>query len=229
VPGSPTPLGTRIRVGDTVCQVIGVAKTGKYNNLTEDPVPYLFFPIWQFSRSDVTLLVRGVGDPGTYAAPIRALVRQMDPEVALFNVVRLPDYMSVPLFASRMSASFLGLLGSLALLLATVGLYSVMAYVVAQQKREIGVRMALGAQRRDVLVMVAKHGLSLTSVGIAVGLAGAFGTTSFASSLLYGVNPAEPLIYLGLSLGLYLVAVLACVIPALRATRIDPLVALRCE
>ncbi len=223
------PLGTKIRIGDTDCQVIGVAKTGKYNNLSEDPLPYLYFPIWQVSRSDVTLLVRGAEDPGTYAAPIRALVREMDPGVALFNVVRLPDYMGVPLFASRMAASFLGLLGMIALSLATVGLYSVMAYLVAQQTREIGIRVALGAQRRDVLVMVAKHGLSLTSVGIAVGLAGAFGTTRFARSLLYGVNPAEPLIYLGLSLGLCLVAVLACVIPALRATRIDPLVALRRE
>jgi predicted permease len=223
------PLGTKIRIGDTDCQVIGVAQTGKYNNLSEDPMPYLFYPIWQFSRSDVTLLVRGAGDPGNYAAPIRALVRAMDPGVALFNVVRLPDYMSVPLFASRMAASFLGLLGILALVLATVGLYSVMAYVVAQQTREIGIRVALGAQRRDVLAMVAKHGLTLTTVGVAVGLAGAFGTTRFARSLLYGVDPAEPLTYLGLSLGLYFVTILACLVPAFRATRVDPLAALRCE
>jgi len=223
------PLGTKIRVGEADCQVVGVAKTGKYNNLSEDPLPYLFFPIWQFSRSDVTLLVRGAGDPGAYAAPVRALAREIDPEVALFNVVTLPDYMAVPLYASRLSASFLGLLGVLALLLATVGLYSVMAYVVAQQTREIGIRMALGAQRRDVLAMVAKHGLTLTTLGIAVGLAGAFATTRFARSMLFGVNPAEPLIYLGLSTGLYVVAVLACVIPATRATRIDPLAALRCE
>ncbi len=223
------PLGAKLRVGDTECRVIGVAQTGKYNNLSEDPVPYLYFPIWQFSRSDVTLLVRGAGDPGNYAAPIRALVREMDPGVALFNVVRLPDYMGGPLYASRMAASFLGLLGILALALATVGLYSVMAYVVAQQAREIGIRVALGAQRRDVLAMVARHGLTLTTVGVAFGLAGAFGTTRFARSLLYGVDPAEPLTYLGLSLGLYFVALLACLVPAFRATRVDPLVALRCE
>ncbi len=223
------PLGMKVRIGETDCYVIGVAKTGKYNNLSEDPVPYLYYPLWQFSRSDMTLLLRGAGDPGSYIAPIRALVREMDPGVALFNIVRLPDYMGVPLYASRMAASFLGLLGMLALALATVGLYSVMAYVVAQQTREIGIRVALGAQRRDVLAMVAKHGLILTSVGVAVGLAGAFGTTRFARSLLYGVDPAEPWTYLGLSLGLYLVAVLACLVPALRATRVDPLVALRCE
>ena len=223
------PVGTKIRIGDADCQVIGVAKTGKYNNLSEDPVPYLFCPMWQFGRSDAALLVRGAGDPGNYAAPVRALVREMDPGVALFNVVRLPDYMGVPLFASRMAASFLGLLGILALALASVGLYSVMAYVVAQQTREIGIRVALGAQRRDVLSMVARHGLTLTTVGIAVGLAGAFGTTRFARSLLYGVDPAEPLTYLGLALGLYFVAILACLVPALRATRVDPLVALRGE
>ena len=223
------PLGSKKRIGDADCRVIGVAQTGKYNNLSEEPLPYLFLPIWQFSRSDVTLLVRSAGDPGNYIAPIRALVREMDPGVALFNVVRLPDYMNVPLYASRMAASFLGLLGMLALALATVGLYSVMAYVVAQQTREIGIRMALGAQRRDVLAMVAKHGLALTTVGVVFGLAGAYGTTRFARSLLYGVDPAEPLTYMGLSLGLYLVSVAACIVPAFRATRVDPLVALRCE
>ncbi len=223
------PLGTRIRIGDIDCQVIGVVQTGKYNNLSEDPVPYLYFPIWQFSRSDVTLLVRGTGDPGNYTAPVRSLMREMDPGVALFNVVRLTDYMSVPLYASRMAASFLGLLGILALALATVGLYSVMAYVVSQQTREIGIRVALGAQRRDVLGMVARHGLTLTTVGIAVGLAGAFGTVRFARGLLYGVDPAEPLTYLALSLCLYIVAILACLVPAFRATRVDPLVALRRE
>jgi predicted permease len=223
------PLGAGLRMGNTDYIVVGVARTGKYNNLSEDPLPYVFLPVLQANRLDLTLVVRGAGDPGNYTAPIRALVREMDAGVALFNVVRLPDYMGVPLFASRMAASFLGLLGILALSLATVGLYSVIAYVVAQQTREIGIRVALGAQRRDVLAMVAKQGLILTSVGIAVGLAGAFGTTRFARSLLYGVNPAEPLTYLVLSLGLYLVAVLACIAPAIRATRVDPLVALRCE
>jgi predicted permease len=223
------PLGTNIRMGGADCQVVGVAQTGKYHSLGEDPLPFLFLPLWQFYRSDPTLLVRGAGDPGAYISPIHTVVRAMDPGVALFDVVRLSDYMNVPLFASRVAASFLGLLGFLALALATVGLYSVMAYAVAQRTHEIGVRVALGAQRRDVLALVAKQGMLLTSIGVALGLAGAFGATRFARSLLYGVNPAEPLTYFGLSLGLYLVAILACVVPAYRATRVDPLVALRCE
>jgi predicted permease len=223
------PLGTRVRVGDTDCRVVGVVRTGKYNSLGEDPQPFLFLPLWQFSRSDVTLLVMGAGDPAAYISPVRAAARALDPAVAVFDVVRLQDHMNVPLFASRMAASFLGLLGLVALSLATVGLYSVMAYAVAQRTHEIGVRVALGAQRRDVIALVAKQGLLLTSIGVVLGLGGALGATRFARSLLFGVDPAEPLTYLGLSLGLYLVAMLASVVPAFRATRVDPLVALRCE
>jgi predicted permease len=223
------PLGTNIRVGDSDCRVVGVSQTGKYQSLSEAPLPYMFLPLWQFYRSDAALVVRGAADPGAYISPVREVVRAMDPGVALFDVVRLPDYMNVPLFPSRVAASFLGLLGFLALVLATVGLYSVMAYAVAQRTHEIGVRVALGAQRRDVLALVAKDGLFLTTLGVAFGLAGAFGATRFARSQLYGVNPAEPLTYLALSLGLYLVAILACVVPAYRAARVDPLVALRRE
>jgi predicted permease len=223
------PLGAKIRIGDNDCMVIGVAKTGKYYGLNEDPLPYIFFPMSQFYRSEATLLIRGAGDPGAYSAPVRTVVRAMDPRVALFNTVRLPDYMNVPLFASRMAASFLGLLGLIALALATVGLYSVMSYAVAQRTHEIGIRVALGAKRRDVLSLVAKHGLFLTGIGIALGLASAFGATRFARSMLYGVDPAEPLAYCALSLGLVLVAMLACMVPAYRATQVDPLVALRKE
>ncbi len=223
------PLGARVRVGDTDCRVVGVVQTGKYNSLGEDPLPFLFLPLWQFSRSDVTVLVRGAGDPGSYIAPLRAAVRALDPAVAVFDAVRLQDYMNVPLFASRMAASFLGLLGLVALSLASVGLYSVMAYAVAQRTHEIGVRVALGAPRRDVIALVAKQGVLLTSIGVALGLGGALGATRFARSLLFGVDPAEPLTYLGLSVGLYLVALLASVVPAFRATQVDPLVALRYE
>jgi predicted permease len=223
------PLGDKIRMGDVECQVVGVAETGKYKSLSEDPVPYMFLSMWQSYRSDATLLIRGTADPKTYIAPIRELVRAMNPSVALFDVVPLPDYMSVPLYTSRVAASFLGLLGCLALALATVGLYSVMSFAVAQRTHEFGIRVALGAQRRDVISLVARQGLTLTSIGIAFGMAGAFGATRFARSLLYGVDPVEPMAYLGLSLGLYLVAMLACVAPAYRAIRVDPLSALRKE
>jgi predicted permease len=223
------PVGAKMKIGDSDFQVVGVVHTGKYYSLSEDPLPFIFIPMWQFYRERATLLVRGTGDPGAYASPIRAVARMIDPGVALFDVVRLTDYMNVPLFASRTAASFLGLLGSIALALATVGLYSVMSYVVAQRTHEIGIRVALGAQRRDVLSLVGRQGLLITSIGVALGLGGAFGATRFARSMLHGVNPAEPLTYLGLSLGLYLVATLACVVPAYRTTRVDPLTALRHE
>ena len=223
------PLGSRVRIGDSDCTVVGVAQTGKYNSLDEDPHPYLFLPLSQFYRSDATILVRGAGDPGAHISRVREIVRAMDPGVALFDIVRLPEYMNVPLMTSRMAASFLGLLGVLALVLATIGLYSVMSYAVAQRTHEIGIRVALGAQRGEVLSLVAKQGMLLTGIGIAIGLAGAFGATRFARSMLYGVDPAEPLAYAALSLGLVLVAILACIVPAYRATQVDPLVALRKE
>ncbi|MFB3825487.1 MAG: ABC transporter permease [Bryobacteraceae bacterium] len=221
------PLGGRIRFGGVECQVIGVAKTGKYHSLGEEPLPYVFLPLPQFYKSDAVLLVRAAGDPRAYAAPVRAIVRAMDPSLALFDVTALTDYMSVPLFPSRTAASFLALLGLLALALATVGLYSVIAYAVAQRTREIGIRVALGAQRRDVLSLVARQGLFLTSAGVLLGLAGATGATRFARSMLYGVNPADPLTYFGLAAALYLAAMLACVVPAYRAAHVDPVVALR--
>jgi predicted permease len=223
------PLGAKIRIAGNDCTVIGVAKTGKYYGLNEEPLPFLFFPMSQMYRLDATIVVRGAGDPGAYSTPVRALVHAMDPGIAIFDAVRLTEYMNVPLFASRVAASFLGLLGFLALALATVGLYSVMSYAVAQRTHEIGIRVALGAQRRDVISLVAMHGLLLTGIGIVLGLAGAFGATRFARSMLYGVDPAEPLAYGALSLGLVLVALLACVVPAYRATHVDPLVALRKE
>ncbi|MDD5541912.1 MAG: ABC transporter permease [Acidobacteriia bacterium] len=223
------PVGTTLRIGSTNCQVIGVVQTGKYQSLNEEPIPYMYLPVSQFYQSDATLLVRGAGDPAAYISSIREVLRSMDPGLALFDIVRLTDYMNVPLFASRMAASFLGLLGFLALVLATLGLYSVLAYSVAQRTHEIGIRMALGAKRWDVLGLVARHALSLTAIGIVIGLAGAFGVMRFARNLLYGVNPADPLTFIGLSLGLCLVAILACAVPAQRATRVDPLVALRYE
>jgi putative ABC transport system permease protein len=153
----------------------------------------------------------------------------MDSRLPLFDINRLSDYMATPVFAPRMAASVLGLFGFLALVLASVGLYSVMAYSVMQRSHEIGIRMALGAQRRDVLSLVFKHGLFITGIGIAIGLLAAFGVTRFARSLLFGISPADPLTYVGLSLALSLVALLACFIPARRATQIDPLVSLRYE
>ena len=223
------PVGKKMSIGPTSCEVIGVVKTGKYESLGEDPVPYMFLPILQFYHHDATLLVRTEGDPATYISAVRAVVREMDSRLPLFDINRLSDYMATPVFAPRMAASVLGLFGFLALVLASVGLYSVMAYSVMQRSHEIGIRMALGAQRRDVLSLVFKHGLFITGIGIAIGLLAAFGVTRFARSLLFGISPADPLTYVGLSLALSLVALLACFIPARRATQIDPLVSLRYE
>ena len=223
------PLGQKIQAGSASCEVIGVVKTGKYESLGEDPVPYMFFPLIQFYHSDATVVVRVQGDPAAYQSAVREVVRSLDSRLPLFDFHRLSDYMETPVFAPRMAASILGLFGILALVLATVGLYSVMAYSVMQRSHEIGIRMALGAQRKDVLSLVIKHGLFITGIGISLGLLGAFGVTRLARSMLFGISPADPVTFLTISLALSAVAILACLIPARRATRIDPLVALRYE
>jgi len=223
------PVGQRMQVGSTGCEVIGVVKTGKYESLGEDPMPYMFLPLSQFYQPDATLLLRVDADPATYQSAVREVVRSMDSHLPLFDIIRLSDYMDTPIFAPRFAASFLGLFGLMALMLAMVGLYSVMAYSVLQRNHEIGIRMALGAQRKDILTLVARQAVFLTGTGITIGLAGTFGVTRFARSMLFGVSPGDPLTYLGLSLALSLVAVLACYLPARRATQVDPLVALRYE
>jgi ABC-type antimicrobial peptide transport system permease subunit len=137
--------------------------------------------------------------------------------------------MSVPLFPFRMAATVLGSFGVLAIVLAAIGIYGVMSYVVAGRTREIGVRIALGAKRRDVLLLIIRQGMTLAAIGLGFGLLGAFGVAQLLSKLLFGVSPVDPLTFAGVSLLLALVAGLACYLPARRATKVDPLVALRYE
>jgi len=174
------------------------------------------------------LVVRTAGDPETMLATVRREAQALDPNLALVQLVTLEEHMAFPLFAARASGTLLGALGFLALVLALVGLYGMLAFLVSQRTREIGIRMALGAQRSEVLKLVMRHGLSLTLIGVGIGLAGAFAVTSVLSSVLYGIRPTDPLTFIGVSLLLVGVAALACFIPA-RATKVDPLVALRYE
>ena len=226
------PVGKRIDdIGEEKSrrslEIIGVAKTGKYRSLDEEPRPFLYRPFSYMAMA--ALVVRTAGDPETMLATVRREAQALDPNLALVQLDTLEEHMAFPLFAARASGTLLGALGFLALVLALVGLYGMLAFLVSQRTREIGIRMALGAQRSEVLKLVMRHGLSLTLIGVGIGLAGAFAVTSVLSSVLYGIRPTDPLTFIGVSLLLLGVAALACFIPARRATKVDPLVALRYE
>jgi macrolide transport system ATP-binding/permease protein len=210
-------------------EVIGVAGDGKYNSLGEDPKAAFYRPLLRDYSTNATLVARTVGDPQFALAALRDELQRLDPTLPLYDVQTLTDHMSVPLFPFRMAATVLGSFGALAIVLAAIGIYGVMSYVVAGRTREIGVRIALGAARRDVLLLIVRQGMMLAVIGLGIGLLIAFGVAQLLAKLLFGVSPVDPLTFAGVSMLLALVAALACYVPARRATKVDPLVALRYE
>jgi len=237
------PIGTRIHGWGTWFRVVGVAKDSKYHYLGESTPAYFYVPFRQIYREDMNLAfyVRTKGDPDSMLSTLRAQARDLDPNVTVFDAAPLKEYIGASLYPQKIAASLMTVLGSIALLLAAVGLYSVMAYSVAQRTQEIGVRMALGAQPRHVLGMVIRQGLALTSGGLivgavlAIGLARAVASVSFtgggmgASAKLLGSGANVPLIYLASAGFLCAIATLATWLPARRASSLDPMQALRTE
>ncbi|MFL6231340.1 MAG: ABC transporter permease [Pyrinomonadaceae bacterium] len=215
-------------------EIVGVAKDTKYGSQRDEIPPTVYLP-WSQSLTSVgamTFEVRTEIEPTAAAAAIRQAVRQVDANLPLANVKTQVEQANETLSMERLFAKLLSLFGLLAQALAAVGLYGVLAWSVAQRTREIGIRMALGATRTDVLRMILRQGLTLTLVGVAFGLTGAYALTKYLVSLthmLYGVKPADPLTYAVIAAGLTLVALVACGLPARRATRVDPMEALRYE
>ncbi len=228
------PLGKRFRFGrggDWV-EVVGVAGDGKYMMMAEAPRSYFYLPLAQNYRSPITLMVRSTGDPAALARPLQELLRQMDPDLPVFNVRTMERHIRNSVFGLmplRMAAAMAGAEGLLGLLLAVMGLYAVVSYAASQRVHEIGVRMALGARRSDVLRLVVRKGMRLAVVGVVAGLLLAAAVGFALSHVLYGVEPFAAGVLAPVTALLVMVAALACYLPARRATRVDPVIALRCE
>jgi len=210
-------------------EIVGVAQSGKYFNIAEDPRPFIWRPIFQSYSDSATLVVRTNGDPEQMISAIRKEVNSLDTNLPVYEVKTLTEHMRFALFPSRVAATVLGGFGMVALMLAAMGIYGMTSYAVAQRTHEIGIRMALGAQLADVLKLVISHGLKLIVLGVGFGLLGAFVVTRAIASLLYGVSPTDLLTFALVSFMLIAVALIACYLPARRATKVDPLVALRYE
>jgi putative ABC transport system permease protein len=225
------PLGAQIRFWGAARTIVGVVANERFHGLAAASPPGLYVPLAQAPSASGAgvLLVRANRDPILLTSPIRAAVRELDPGLAIFGIEPLEETLSRSLSERRFTVLLLGLFAALALVLAAVGMHGVLSYTVAQRTREIGVRVALGARPWRVVRLVLVEGLALAAAGLAIGLAGALALTRLLASLLYGTTPTDPMTFVGVTLFLAVVALAATYIPARRATRVDPVVALRTE
>jgi macrolide transport system ATP-binding/permease protein len=225
-------VGGRVRFGPNAAEVIGIVADTKYNSINERPLAQLFLPMSRNEVSTLRLFARATGTPAPMVAEIRNAIRTLDPTLPLYDARTVSEHMQVAVFAQRMAANLLGAMGVLALLLAAIGLYGVMAYAVSQRTQEMGIRLALGASPSSLLNMILGQGMKLTGIGLVIGLAlalGAFGSIGAVRTLLPGISPLDPITFITVPLTLTLIAFLATWIPGRRAGKVDPLVALRVD
>jgi putative ABC transport system permease protein len=223
------PLGKRLvsALGNQAFEIIGVVGDLRHRSLEFAPFPAMYFPTLATGRAN--LAIRMQGDPLSIAGAVRKEVQAIDPDQPIAAIKPMTDWVDASAAAPRYRTTLLALFAALAMILAATGIYGVMSYSVAQRTHEIGVRMALGARRLDVLKLVVRQGMLLTIVGVVVGLLGAFALTRVMSSLMFGVTTRDPVTFVAVSLLLVAVAFIACFVPARRATKVDPLTALRYE
>jgi len=233
------PLGRRLKPGPpgriwknqrlTSFEIVGVARDVKFGGLAATSEPAYYLPAAQAPLADMTLLVRTTNDPKSIIAAVRQSVWSIDPNQPIANVYTLEQIVSDSIAQPRLNMVLMMLFGGLALLLSAVGIYGLLSYAVTQRTQELGIRMALGANVGDVLKLVLKQGMLLAVIGEAIGLAAAFALTRLLRGLLFGVTPTDTGIFAGVVVVLTLTALVACWVPARRATKVDPLVALRYE
>jgi putative ABC transport system permease protein len=223
-------VGQRLRFGKGAWrEIVGVVRTAKYRNLREEPMPFIYTPSAQDPQSGMTLMVRSAGDPVGLIGAVRNEIHALNKDVPLFSVQTMTQRIGSQLAADRVVAGLLSVFGGSALLLAAIGIYGVVAFAVAQRTREIGIRVALGAERRDILKLIVGQGMVLVVIGAGIGLALALTVTQLLKSLFFGVSATDPLTFVSVLVVLVGVALLACYVPARRAMKVDPLVALRYE
>jgi predicted permease len=223
------PVGERLQAKGKWLQIVGLAKTSKYESMRELPRPFFYVPLRQNFSVGTALNIRTKLRPETMAAALSRELKAMDANLALYEVISLQEQLDRSTSAQKVAVSLTGVLAGLALVLAAIGLYGVMSYTVSQSTRELGLRMALGARTGELFRLVISRGLALTAGGILLGAAWAAGLTRLLGYLLYKVSPRDPLAFGSAFLILMLVALIACLLPAWRATRVDPIVALRYE
>jgi ABC-type antimicrobial peptide transport system permease subunit len=205
---------------------VGVTEDGRYVNLLDETLPYFFLPLAQSMRSSMTVHVRTRSDSSAMIPAIRSAVRELNANVSTFDAMRLVDRVGAGLLPMQIAAWALGAFGALAMALAAIGLYGVLAHGVSLRRREIGVRVALGAEARDVQTMFVLQGMRLVAIGMAIGLAASLGVTRLLRSFLYGVSPTDAATFATMTFLLAAVAFVATYVPARRAARLDPIRAL---
>jgi len=226
--GSSSPIGKHFKFVEgnrPPVEIIGVVANSKYNNLREHSQNFFYVP----AAYGQTLEIHSTGNPNAIIDTVRKAVQVFGGPIGISAIQTLRAQIDESLQQDWLVAALCSVFGALALALACIGLYGVLSFSVARRTHEIGIRMALGAERRDVLRMVVGQGLKLALIGVAIGVAGALALTRFLSSMLYGVKLTDPLTYGAVSLILIVVALMACYIPARRAAKVDPMVALRYE
>jgi len=226
------PIGQRLNFGGgekETQEIIGVVADVKNDDLDEAVEPIAYSPYAQNVWSTMSLIIRGTQDPTRLASAVRSEVQALDPNLAVSNIKPVRQMIDERISPKRLMTYILAVFGLVALLLASVGIYGVMSYAVTQRTQEIGLRMALGAQAVDVLKLVIKNGMTMALVGVAIGLAGAYALTRVLANLLFKVAPTDLVTFAAVSISLIVVALIACYVPARRATKVDPLVALRYE
>jgi len=228
---SEDPVGKRIGNGrpDGWREIIGVTADVKHFGLNQDARVSMFVPHRVRPSRQMTIVARTATAPLNLSSALRGVVAEMDKNLAVSNIIPMQEIAAQSIGQERFTLLLLGVFSSLALLLAAAGIYGVMAYAVAQRTHEIGIRVALGAQTRDVLKLVVTQGMALVLAGVGIGLASALALTRFIRGLLFGVSATDAATFALVSLLLLAVALLACYLPARRAAKVDPMVALRCE